>query len=260
MSLSVHIYQIRDDSVSGKELLEYLTEILPSLNIDLRPEFFTAFLRGRDEDIAIELAKAKVVDPAKDFVENEPLPGEVEYERRLFAGAPSGGILYDAVRLSRIYASIMPSEERKLGNIHIILTDRLIASYDEDDLRYHARAIHCSRPSIISITGIIEAPGKPREYYVLKQNKGNNAIAVDELKKTFKGQFIDYGDSRLTEVTKGYVMQAILYHLIGNPFCERKKCRLFNAHWQKEMIDAQLSKPEFCPKHQMVLSGMTDKL
>jgi hypothetical protein len=49
---------------------------------------------------------------------------------------------------------------------------------------------------------------------------------------------------------KGYVMQAIAYRLWGDPFCGDQNCRLYNAHWQEEVIRAQLESPyEFCPYH-----------
>jgi len=56
-----------------------------------------------------------------------------------------------------------------------------------------------------------------------------------ELKERFKGSFIDYEDERLTEVIKGYVIQTVFYCLIGNPFCEDKGCRLYNATGKKSL-------------------------
>ena len=45
-------------------------------------------------------------------------------------------------------------------------------------------------------------------------------------------------------------MQAVFYSLTGNPFCEDKGCRLYNAHWQEDAIFAQLeSGYEFCKEH-----------
>jgi len=74
-----------------------------------------------------------------------------------------------------------------------------------------------------------------------------------DVKKRFKGEFIDYGDPRITEVAKGYVMQVLFYLLTGEAFCKDKKCRLFDAHWQKDMISAQLSSNEFCEHHERML-------
>ena len=40
-----------------------------------------------------------------------------------------------------------------------------MCTYDATDSRYHGRAVICSNPAIISTTGMIEAPARPREYY-----------------------------------------------------------------------------------------------
>ncbi len=80
-----------------------------------------------------------------------------------------------------------------------------------------------------------------------------------ELKERFKGRFIDSEDERRTEVVKGYAMQGVFYRLVGNPFCEDKGCRLYNAHWQEELIFAQLgSGYEFCGQHEKILDDLPD--
>jgi hypothetical protein len=77
---------------------------------------------------------------------------------------------------------------------------------------------------------------------------------ISELKGLFRGRFIDYEDERLKEVAKGYAMQAIFYNLIGAPFCKDRGCRLYNAHWQEELIFAQLGAGyEFCESHTRLL-------
>ena len=62
-------------------------------------------------------------------------------------------------------------------------------------------------------------------------------------------------DPRLTELLKGYTMQAVFYHLFAEPFCDNPDCRLFNAHWQEEMIKAQLQGADFCRRHRELLEG-----
>jgi hypothetical protein len=53
-------------------------------------------------------------------------------------------------------------------------------------------------------------------------------------------------------------MQAFFFHVTGNPFCTDKTCRLFNAHWQEELLTAQLSgEPELCPHHQKIVDEIT---
>ncbi|MCK4850357.1 MAG: hypothetical protein KAT11_03345, partial [Phycisphaerae bacterium] len=111
-------------------------------------------------------------------------------------------------------------------------------------------------PSIISTTGIVEGPAKPREYYF-----GLMAgLDEEKVREELKGRFIDHGHPRLTEILKGYSMQAVFYHLFAEPFCEEPDCRLFNAHWQEQMIRAQLGTgAEFCRRHQKLVKKLADK-
>ncbi|NIM44429.1 MAG: hypothetical protein GTO54_02165, partial [Nitrososphaeria archaeon] len=67
---------------------------------------------------------------------------------------------------------------------------------DESNKRYHARTSVYGVPSVISTTGLVEAPAKPREYYLLKQQYEMLGKDLLELKERFKGSFIDYDDER----------------------------------------------------------------
>ncbi|HDL63863.1 MAG TPA: hypothetical protein ENH12_00590 [Proteobacteria bacterium] len=161
-----------------------------------------------------------------------------------------GGPLYEGVQLSQFLSELIPVSEPPGECIHIIITDRLFATWNDDDRRYHARVSIYNFPSIISTAGIVEAPAKPREFYI-KLRMGFNR---EGLKDEFSGRFIDYDDPRLTEVLKGYLLQAILFHLQGEPFCLDPNCRLYNAHFQEEVLRAQLHSPyEFCPRHREIL-------
>ncbi len=52
-------------------------------------------------------------------------------------------------------------------------------------------------------------------------------------------------------------MQAVVYALTGDPFCEDRGCRMYNAHWQEELIFAQLgSEYEFCPRHTEIMEDV----
>jgi hypothetical protein len=148
-----------------------------------------------------------------------------------------------------------PDLERGLDLDHcaILFTNQLFVTWDRKDSRYHARTSLYGFPSLISLPGLVEAPAKPRSFYVKKRM----GVPVEELMEEFEGQFIDYGDSRITEVMKGYAMQAFFFHLSGEPFCEDPNCRLFNSHWQEEVLRSQLDgRYEFCPRHETILEGL----
>ncbi len=251
----------KSDDFSIEEIKNYLAKRL-KIDVVVRGDFPDHFSKvsgegGNPERFAREIASFRVLDIEKPFKLNEPFYGEIQYERRVLEGrAKPDGILYDGIRLHNFFQEMIPGEERGLDDIHIVFTDRLFGTFDGDDLRYHARSIVCGYPSIISTAGIVEAPAKPREFYVEKQMLSpNDAIGVERLKQRFNGRFIDYNDGRMTGVIKGYAMQAVFYQMFHEAFCEDKNCRLYNAHWQEELINAQMKTPEFCKVHEKMLEG-----
>ncbi|MBA7593407.1 hypothetical protein ES703_00327 [subsurface metagenome] len=259
LSLNIHLYE--DPSTKNldlREIVSYLREKLGHVSVDLRGPFIKAGL-GETEDLARRIAGTKVRDLTNPNVQFEPLPGEVEFERKLLRDSSLKlvGLLYDGFKLQAVLRELIPQGEFDIGHSHIAFTNRLFGTFDEGDRRYHARVSVYGFPSLISTTGIVEAPARPKEFYVLKQRYaalGGTDAQLEELKEKFRDRFIDYDDERLTEIMKGYVMQAVFYHLKLDPFCVDKRCRLWNAHWQEEMLEAQLSQPEFCEQHERELA------
>ena len=236
-----------------EEIAQYLAQKMGKVKIEVRgnPFVFNLF-QDKVSDCARKIAGTKIQEVSQKILSGqEPLYGEIEYEKRRILGSTMAfGVLYDGFHLLRLFYEIMSREERRPELVHIFFTNRLLATWDDGDKRYHLRTSVFGIPSIVSTTGIIEAPARPKEYYLLKQHYERLGKDLTQLNDSFQGSFIGYEDSRLTEVAKGYAMQAVFYYLIGDPFCEDKGCRLYNAHWQEELIFAQLqSGYEFCQWH-----------
>lgn len=166
------------------------------------------------------------------------------------------GLLFDFVATLKAFTEINPA--KKKDSCHIILTPKLFASLDEFK-KPHIRASIYGFPSVISLSGIVEGPAKPKAYYRYKQRYaqlGIWEIEEAEVKKKFKGKFIDYKDKRLTNVLKGYIAQGLFYFIFGDPFCNRRACRLYNAHWQEDLIYSQIRAGKFCRLHQQKLQQL----
>jgi len=240
------------------EIARYLEENSGGARVEVRDSFIAEVTKGMDDSslrkLAEEIARCKIRDLHSHHSTFDPLAAEVEYEKRRLQNSEnrSFGILYDGFKLQALYQDLIREEERNWYCLMIIFTDQLFGTWDENDRRYHARVSVYGFPTIISTTGIVEAPAKPREFYLQKQW----GVDTTTLKKKFKDKFIDYDDARLTEVMKGYCMQALFFLISGEPFCEDNKCRLYNAHWQEEVINAQLARPEFCKKHKMLIDDI----
>ncbi|MDC4230792.1 MAG: hypothetical protein M8319_00480 [Nitrosopumilus sp.] len=234
-----------------KRLEKFLKETFV-IEIETRGNIF----QNLNEKIFEEIAYCRITNLKKPFEKHIPSPKDIEIEKEnKDMSEIEEMILYDGFELQKIITELIPSNENKIDTLHIIFTNKLTCTFDENDFRYHARAIIGSNPTIISTTGIIEAPAKPKQYYLdLMTNFSEEKIK--EVKEKFKGQFLEYHDSRISEITEGYLLQAIMYYETGEAFCKYKECRLFNAHWQKDLFFSQLENKKFCKKHQEILKEL----
>ena len=258
---SINIYNgCFSKSLNLPELVAYLQAVIPGVAVHLHEEFIHchATLDAQNDErnpvrtLAETFAGIKVIDPRQRKRMTPPLPGEIEYEKRrlLNTARQPWGILYDAEKLLDIYNELLPPEDKGMHVLHLAVTNQLFGTWDTGDLRYHARTSMYGIPCIISTTGLVEAPAKARTYYQSRQM----GLSYETLEDHFQGEFLVHDDRRLTEVMKGYVMQAVFYCLGGDPFCSDPNCRLYNAHWQHELLHAQLNAPyELCPLHTAML-------
>lgn len=239
-----------------EEISDYLKNIYPKTKIEERGDFFSFLLKRSNsldiDKLAEKITCSRVHDVSQQLKKFLPLPLEIEYEKkRLLGDKQLKGIIYDGFNLQAIYRELLSLKEFNPSSCHIIFTNQLLASFDNGDRRYHLRVGIYGLPNIISASGLVEALAKPKEYYV-KMQIGQDTLSLSQ---EFKGDIIEYEDTRITELLKGYCLQALCYHLIGDPFCSDKNCRLYNAHWQKEAILAQIEADyEFCPKHAKIIS------
>ena len=145
----------------------------------------------------------------------------------------------DAYWLQRKWYFYLNKNEqgKENDNLLIILTGKLFGTYGTK--RYHARVLLTGKPSILSTSGVVEAPARPREYYFAKANFIGLGKDVSELDEYYKERFIRYDDPKLTDVICSYALQLVRGHLSGEPFCNDRTCCLFNSHWQEEVLNLQ---------------------
>lgn len=217
----IHVYS--NASIDAKAVAGEIAKIFPTCKVDARCPF------GHDDRIE----QARITDIKQPF-EKQP--------RQATDMMP----LYDGFVLQRIFAESIPAKEA--DHVQIIFTRLLACTFSEDDWRYHARAIVCGTPSIISTAGIVEAPAKPREFYLAQLG------GIGDLNERFAGRFIDYGDDRMTAAAIVYALQALFFFVTdGEPFCDDRSCVLYNAHWQKELIHL-IEKKTLCSRHQQMVN------
>jgi hypothetical protein len=258
-------------NVSVGEVGDRLSQYFARLTVSARDEFILHHTASLDaaqrekviDELARKLAAIRVRDPEKESSFAEPAYGEIQYEKRRITNTnlQARGVLYDGFELARILGRLIPKEERTPYHVHIVLTNQLFGTWG-DDLRYHYRVSVYSILSLISTTGIVEAPAKPREFHLEKQQltaMGLKDGAIEALKQRYAGEFIDYDDDRMTEIVVGYALQAVLYAATGNPFCSDPNCRFYDAHHQTDLIRAQLQGDKFCENHTALLERLGAK-
>ena len=237
------------------KLAKFIQETL-DIPVEIRKNFFEHF--RADRNTAYELASSRIFNPYSPFERHSPTEEEIIFEENSFGNSSvlNNIILYDGFEIKNILKKIIPEEELDSNIFHLIFTTRLTCTYDYEDYRYHGRAVICSNPSIISTTGIIEAPAKPRAYYISIQHSMAQGLNLDALKEQFRGTFLEYHDKNLGQVVRGYALQAIFYYLTSESFCDSKDCILNNAHWQEDLIHAQIKSGRLCDAHQKILESI----
>lgn len=245
------------NSLSIPHIADYLEYY--GLSTHNREKFFDFVDLNKEAalELARKIAGSRVLDISTPIDEiPEPIYGEIGVElKRLKGEASLQGVLYDGLWLQRILHKIMAEkfpDEIGRGFIHVIFTSRLFLTFEKR--RYHARVVLTGLPALISTSGIVEAPAKPKEYYWLKAGFARSGMDTRELDTMYEGKFIEYDDPRITEILRAYTLQAIFYELTGDPFCINPKCCLFNSHWQEEVLNTQLE-GKLCDEHRKILQS-----
>ncbi len=252
MSYRVYLYnEIPKEDLDLEGVLAYLGKHCAFAEIEVRGNFISHFF---SPELLKGLADAwhQALTKERGFAKTEEERLEYEQQAYLEPETISPKIIYRGWQLLELLQAQIPKAEACSECLHLFLTPRLLVTKNGDEQREHARTLLAGQPSIISSSGLVEAPARPVEYYFLQRiyQMAGQEIPLPEIKKRFAGQFLVYHDPRLSQLIPGYLLQAIAYRFTGEGFCKDPRCRLFNAHRQQEMLSAQLEPPEFCPRHQ----------
>lgn len=246
------LYHLSEERIDFKKIKGFVGENF-ALKLEVRQNFPTTF-KTSAKNLALEFSHAKVKDIGNPLAKHQPLQLEIENEERYFkTGRVNKSLVYDGIKLLSLFENLCAQKDQNY--CQIVLTDRMPGTFS-DDRRFHLRSIICGYPTLISISGIVEAPARPKEFYQIKNRLIGLGLweqSIEEVKNKFKDRFIDYQDKRMTEVLKGFISQAWFFYTTGEPFCKNRDCRLFNSHWQEDLIYSQIEKGKFCPKHQALI-------
>jgi hypothetical protein len=273
---NVHIYRNHAKNLDFNVIVPEIQKYFPKISIEVRQPF----LNNIDNVIAESLTSIRISDIKKPFNEqpgikvqgkfDKNIVYEKNFPRQLIFSDISNNrgtterqykelILYDGFMMQRLLGTTINESESNTDHVHIVFEDRLICTFSEEDWRYHARTFVAGNPSIISTTGIVEAPAKPKEWYIKQMQLAIYDIdcddnQIDGISSSNVKKYIDYGDYRINFAAVGYAIQALFFFITeGDPFCNDINCRLYNAHWQEELLQSQTQNKRLCNKHNALL-------
>ncbi|MEA3403550.1 MAG: DUF6775 family putative metallopeptidase [Armatimonadota bacterium] len=235
---------------------QYLSDLLPSVGVEARTDFFTYHLGQFDlpqvevltEEVAARLREREVhnlVGPAR----RDDLPPERPEDREL-------GTVYRAEPLQEVMRTLLPQDQRGGEHLHIVHIAQCIGHWAAGASRFRLQIIQHGQPSIISTTGFVEVPALPREYafrraYLLGFGMEEAAAELDE---RFAHRALAHGDERITQVATGFALQALFKRLFDEEGCEDPTCPLHPAATHDELAAAHLGEESgLCERHLKML-------
>ena len=261
------IFLYDEPSVQEIQIFNLKNFLLETFHIDV--EIKKCVFNNLDEKTIDRISGCRIFDPKIPFKMHFPSKQENDFEKNVCrdtrlmekttmvedAEKIEDVVMYDGFEIQNVIYDIITENDSDPNSLHIVFTNKLTCTYNTVDGRYHGRTIICSNPAIISTTGMIEAPARPREYYFETMKCKTQGLDIQDVKKNYNGKFLDYHDKRLSKIAEGYLLQAIFYYMTGDVFCDSLDCRLNNAHWQKDLLYSQLEVGKLCDKHQAILDN-----
>ncbi|MGM0441896.1 MAG: DUF6775 family putative metallopeptidase [Elusimicrobiota bacterium] len=228
---------LNSTSLEGNYLKDTLSKYLPAFKIEIRD---IKRIIPPQRNYARSLAEARFLNRGKEL---SALVKEniMDIELKLLKKAKTlNGVVYHGFKYREILQDLFPSGEKEF---RVVLTDRLLATPEIEGGPPHVRVVLMGYPGVVSTRGVVKGPARDRNL----KNKATKNNYIESL-----------SDKRLRDIITGYIMQTLFYFFLGETFCDKKECRLYNAHWQKDMLRAQLEKPAFCKRHAKMLEYITD--
>jgi hypothetical protein len=216
--------------------LSFVREVAPQIRFRVK---------GTPKDIIDLIASARLI-PNSELHDDAPLKGNERDARRILdEGMDDSRSLYvDALSLQR---SLYPLSK---GKDVIVVHPFLMLTWHRYDSRYHARIVSLGYPSLLSVPGIVEAPARPREYYMMQMSGKRTTKELDAL---FKGRFLTFDDD-LTPYIGVYVLQCAFHLLFGKGLCIAPGCALYDSHRQADLMQAP--KKGLCKVHRTLLGSI----
>lgn len=256
MPLLEYIYLYDDPDAAGLDtdyLGHWLATILPDVQIGIRADFLTFHLARFTESerealvdvLGEQLERAEVRNLVRPE-DREVLPPMEPEERDL-------DIVYEVQPLQTVLRLLIPEEERAQARLHVMFTSSFLGRWRNDEAYLRLEAAALGLPYLISTSGLVEALELPRQYHFMRQQLAVLGVE-EEVENLFAEQTVGYGDPRLNEVCKGYLLQALYHHQTGETGCADPECRLHIVPTHVGTVRTQVTgQPRLCERHKALL-------
>lgn len=247
------IYLYDDPDAMGLDvdyLAHWLAHLLPDAEVGVRADFLTFHLarfteEEREQLVTVlcgQLEGAQVTNLVRPR-DRGRLPEVSPEERGL-------DVVYEANALQAVLHLLIPEAERQAGHPHLMFTANYLGCWREDEAYLRLQPTALGTPSVLSVSGLVDALELPKQYHFLRQQLALAGIE-EEVDDLFAADTIGHGDPRLNEVCKGYVLQALFFHMTGETACADPACRLHIVATHTGTVETQVRGPAgLCARHQ----------
>ncbi|MFO7946653.1 MAG: DUF6775 family putative metallopeptidase [Armatimonadota bacterium] len=252
-----HIYLYDDPDAQGLDidyLAGYLASVLPACEVGVRTDFITHHLGN----MAAEERETATAQLAGDLDDADPI-SRLSGEDLIFddvRGRTDTHDYYLFRPLQRALRALICQDEAGLDHLHIIFVTHLLAKIDQP-LDFSSYIAALGAPTVISTSGLVEVPERPKEYHFkrLQYATFGTEDHLPELAEDFADQTLGYGDPRLNDVLRGYLLMALVYRATGDGPCDIPTCPLYAGETQAEVLQAQVGdRSALCPHHADLIS------
>lgn len=234
----------------------WLASLLPDVKIGVRADFLTFHLARFSDDerealtgvLCGQLEGAEVTNLVRPQ-DREKLPALPPEERGL-------DVVYESAALQALLRLLIPEEERVASRVHVMFTANYLGVWREDEAYLRLQATALGLPNIISTSGLVEALELPKQYHFVRQQLAVMGVEEDvDVDEMFAEETVGYGDPRLNEVCKGYLLEALYYHMTGETGCSDPECRLHIVPTHVDTVRRQVTgHPRLCERHLELLA------
>lgn len=235
---------------------QYLADLVPEAEVESRTDFFTYHL-GKFEESQVNVLTEQIVARLDEReVSNLVHPDLRDGTEPVTPEERDLGVVYLGERLQEVMRPVLSQEERTERHLHIVCISQCIGHFEAGAPLLVLQTIQHGQPTIISTTGLVEAPELPREYTFRRAQLLALGVdeGVEELDEKFAGATLHHGDSRITRVAVGHALHALFRRLFGEQGCDVPTCPLHRARTHDALYEAHLSAESgLCDRHTRML-------